>query len=305
MPRSQAVAITWVAYRWLGLGLYLLVASGALRLVRVVVDVDGATLAIGVLAGGGAVALFGFANVARGLVDPARERSPSRSCRWPTATRSCSSPTSTSARRSARGSSSGWCATRQRARRRSHRRSPATSSTAASTSCADARRAAARSARARRRLRRDRQPRVLLGRGRVARAPPLARHPASLRNERVAIGGAFELAGVDDSTSARCCAATARTSRARSPVATRRCRSCCSRTIRARSCARRAAGVDLQLSGHTHGGSAAAARLARRGCSSRTSPGCRAFGDVVALRQRGHRLLGPADARRHDRRRSR
>ena len=72
---------------------------------------------------------------------------------------------------------------------------------------------------------------------------------------RIGDGGAtFDLAGVDDWSAAARCRATARICRARSPGATRRARWCCSRTSRARSTRRRAHGVGLQLSGHTHGG---------------------------------------------------
>jgi len=70
---------------------------------------------------------------------------------------------------------------------------------------------------------------------------------------RVRSATPFELAGVDDISSRAFVADHGEDIRAHSPAATRPCRSCCSRTIPVRSRAA-AAGVDLQLSGHTHGG---------------------------------------------------
>ena len=77
-----------------------------------------------------------------------------------------------------------------------------------------------------------------------------------LRNERVAIGGAARLRPRRRGRSPRRLGARLERGprRARSPAATRRARWCCSRTTRGSFRRASAQGVDLQLSGHTHGG---------------------------------------------------
>ena len=125
-----------------------------------------------------------------------------------------------------------------------------------------------------------------------------------LRNQRVSItrGAArFELAGVDDfSTHRRASRARHSTCKPRLRVGMARRRSCCSRMIHAASSKRATHGVQLQLSGHTHGGQMWPFGVFVR-LQTRWVAGLYRSGRVAALRKSRHWFLGTAGSLRSTR----
>ena len=120
----------------------------------------------------------------------------------------------------------------------------------------------------------------------------------ALHNRHIVVergGDRLVIAGVDDATAkASGVAGTARISRPRSriPIPTRRC--CCSRISPSRSRRRCAAGVDLQISGHTHGGQIWPFNFLVRLDQPVVHGLSQARRADPALHQPRHRILGPA-----------
>ena len=64
-PRTRSAPVLWVAYRWMGLGLYVMLASAVAQIVGSLAGVDATTRALVGLGAGTAIALFGFAHARR------------------------------------------------------------------------------------------------------------------------------------------------------------------------------------------------------------------------------------------------
>ena len=68
LPRARARPYKWLAYTWFGLSVYLLVAAGVTHLVCAIAGADPRTAAIAGVGGALAVVVYGIANVARGPI---------------------------------------------------------------------------------------------------------------------------------------------------------------------------------------------------------------------------------------------
>ena len=156
-------------------------------------------------------------------------------------------------------------------------------------------RALRRPARAARRLLRDREPRLVLGRRRLGgrRRARSASARCATSASRSAGDGGFDLAGVDDHRGDWVHGSPSDLG-ARSRDATRRARSCCSRTIRRPSPRRRSrASTSSSRATPTAGRSGRSATWCASPC--RGSRACTARHEP-ALREPRHGLLGPAAA---------
>lgn len=66
MPRAKAMPYVWLAYTWFGFAVYLLLAAAVTHLACALADVDPRTAAIAGVGGAAAIAIYGLVHVARG-----------------------------------------------------------------------------------------------------------------------------------------------------------------------------------------------------------------------------------------------